>query len=347
MNQLITRLIERERLTHAELCQLINEITETDKQQLLDHAASLCQLHYGKRIFLRGLIEISNHCKQGCRYCGINRNNRNATRYRLTPEEILGCCAEGYRLGFRTFVLQGGEDAWFTDERLCSLLRTIKERYPDTAVTLSLGERSRASYERLYAAGADRYLLRHETATKSLYEEMHPGMSFENRRHCLQQLKEIGFQTGAGFLVGLPGQGVPDYARDLLFLQELQPQMVGVGPFIPQRDTELGEEPAGNLETTLLMLALVRTLLPEVLLPATTALGTIDPSGRERAFAVGANVVMPNLSPFENRSKYALYDGKKFVSDEAAEELLTIQERIRKAGYEPVMERGDHKHWKR
>ena len=280
-------------------------------------------------------------------YCGLRVDNKNAQRYRLSKEEIVACCETGYSLGFRTFVMQGGEDAYYSDELLVSVIKEIKLKFPDAAVTLSLGERSEDSYKKLYDAGADRYLLRHETANKEIYDSVHPGMSFENRRECLKILKKIGFQTGAGFLVGLPNQTNKDFVKDLLFIKELDPEMVGIGPFIPQKNTPLSHIPNGSVDTVLIMLALVRLLLPNVLLPATTALGTLDPMGREKGFRVGANVIMPNLSPFENRAKYALYDGKVFTNDEAAEELKKIKKKISDAGFEAIMTRGDNVLWKR
>lgn len=347
INELIDRLYENSSLEGKELLFLLDNLDEESKNYLFKKSYKVRVKNYGNTVFLRGLIEISNFCKRDCKYCGIRNSNKNANRYRLTEEEILNSCERGYALGYRTFVLQGGEDEYFTDERLENILREIKKRCPESAVTLSLGERSRESYERLYSAGGDRYLLRHETATEELYNSLHPNMDFHNRRKCLEDLKEIGFQTGAGFLIGLPQGKNEDYVKDLLFLKELHPHMVGLGPFIPQKDTPLKDEKGGDLETTLVMLAIVRLLLPEVLLPATTALGTIDPKGREKGFKVGANVIMPNLSPFENRAKYALYDGKKFVKNEAAEELENIKKNIAAAGFQVVMERGDNILWKR
>ncbi|MGL4252784.1 MAG: [FeFe] hydrogenase H-cluster radical SAM maturase HydE [Fusobacteriaceae bacterium] len=347
MKNLIDKLYQESYLNFQEITFLLENLDEENKKYLFQKSYSRRLENYGNTVFLRGLVEISSYCKMDCNYCGIRRSNRNAQRYRLTPEEILECCLKGYHLGFRTFVLQGGEDLWFTDEKLISIIAKIRENCPDAAITLSLGERTAESYQKLYRAGADRYLLRHETADENLYHSLHPGMNFHHRRECLRNLKEIGFQTGAGFLIGLPGQKVQDYAKDLLFLKELNPHMVGVGPFIPQKNTPLKDERGGDVETTLIMLALVRLLLPHVLLPATTALGTIDPQGREKGFRAGANVIMPNLSPFENRAKYALYDGKKFQNDEAAEELQKIKENIAAAGFLAVMERGDNISWKR
>lgn len=347
IEQLILKLYSTNSLTREELLYLLDNIDDTGKILLFKKAYEVRERHYGNTVYLRGLIEISNFCMRGCRYCGIRGDNPDAVRYRLTKEDILECCRKGYELGYRTFVMQGGEDPCFTDEILVDIISAIKFNFPEAAITLSLGERTKESYMKLYKAGADRYLLRHETATRELYDSLHPNMSFENRRECLKNLKETGYQTGAGFLIGLPNQKNEDYVRDLMFLKELHPHMVGLGPFIPQKDTPLKDEKGGDLETTLLMLAIVRLLLPEVLLPATTALGTIDPQGREKGFRVGANVIMPNLSPYENRAKYALYDGKKFVDDEAAEELRKIKDRIEEAGFKVVMERGDNVLWKR
>ena len=295
------------------------------------------------RVYIRGLIEISNYCKNDCYYCGIRRSNKNAVRYRLSKEQILSCCKSGYALGFRTFVLQGGEDGYYTDELMCSVVREIRENYPDCAITLSLGERSCESYKKLYEAGADRYLLRHETADPEHYKKLHPPeMSYENRIKSLYELKEIGFQTGAGFMVGSPGQTAAHLARDLRFLCRLQPQMCGIGPFIPHRDTPFGDKAAGTLRTTLFLLSVIRLLLPKVLLPATTALGTIDPKGRELGILHGANVVMPNLSPSEHRADYSLYDNKICTGDEAAECIRCLSLRMRSIGYQIVTDRGDY-----
>ncbi|MGL4402388.1 MAG: [FeFe] hydrogenase H-cluster radical SAM maturase HydE [Fusobacteriaceae bacterium] len=347
LKNLIDKLYNESYLHYEEMLFLLDNLDEDMKKYLFQKAYSRRDENYGNTVFLRGLIEISSYCKRDCNYCGIRQSNKEAQRYRLSPEEILQCCQKGYLLGFRTFVLQGGEDYWFTDNRLVEIIKNIKENCPDAAITLSLGERSKESYVQLYQAGADRYLLRHETAQEELYHSLHPHMSFSNRRDCLKNLKDIGFQTGAGFLIGVPGSNNKTYVKDLLFLKELNPQMVGLGPFIPQKNTPLKDAIGGDVETTLVFLAIVRLLLPHVLLPATTALGTIDPQGREKAFRVGANVIMPNLSPFENRAKYALYDGKKFQNDEAAEELKVIKENIVATGFLAVMERGDNILWKR
>ncbi len=335
--------IERERdITFEELKILL---TTEDKKSLIylaERGAKTAEKIYGRKIFIRGLIEFTNYCKNDCYYCGIRRSNKCAQRYRLTKEQILSCCAEGYRLGFYTFVLQGGEDPYFNDNRLCDIIAAIKTKYPDCAVTLSFGERSKESYQAYFDAGADRYLLRHETADKEHYGKLHPAeMSFENRRRCLMDLKDIGFQTGCGFMVGSPYQSVETIYKDLQFIREIQPEMVGIGPFIPQKDTPFCNERAGAMDMTVRLLSIIRLIHPPVLLPATTALGTIDSYGRERGILAGANVIMPNLSPLDTRDKYSLYDNKAFSGYEAAECLEQIQERIRKIGYEIVKERGD------
>jgi len=298
---------------------------------------------YGKDVYLRGLIEFTNYCKNNCYYCGIRCGNKNAERYRLSEEEILSCSDRGYELGFRTIVLQGGEDPYFTDERIVSIVRKIKEQHPDTAVTLSIGEREKESYQKFYDAGADRYLLRHETADKAHYETLHPAnMSFEHRMQCLRDLHEIGYQVGCGMMVGSPGQKIEHLVKDLRFLQEFKPEMVGIGPFIPHRDTQYADEQPGTVGMTLRLLSVIRLLLPEVLLPATTALGTIDVLGREKGITAGANVVMPNLSPVGVRGKYLLYDNKICTGDEAAECIRCMTLRVAKTGYKVVESRGDH-----
>ncbi|MGL5122975.1 MAG: [FeFe] hydrogenase H-cluster radical SAM maturase HydE [Fusobacteriaceae bacterium] len=347
MREIIDKLYKENNLSDEELLTLLNNLDEDNKKYLFEKSYMTRAKFYGNTVFLRGLIEISNYCKKDCMYCGIRNSNKKSKRYRLSEEELINCCIKGYDLGYRTFVIQGGEDSYFTDEILCRVIKRIKNSYNDCAITLSLGERSKESYKKLYEAGADRYLLRHETATKKIYESVHPNMSFENRRKCLRDLKEIGFQTGAGFLVGLPNQTNEDFIKDLRFIKELEPEMVGIGPFIPQKDTPMGHLDSGDVKKVIIMLSIVRLLLPEVLLPATTALGTLDPTGREKGFKVGANVIMPNLSPFENRDKYSLYDGKKFVQDEAAEELKNIIKKIDSTGFKAVMTRGDNVIWRR
>ena len=299
---------------------------------------------YGKTVYLRGLIEFTNHCKNDCYYCGIRCSNREAHRYRLREEEILSCCREGRRLGYATFVLQGGEDPWFTDERIGRIVRRIKAEFPDCAVTLSIGERSEESYRFLREAGADRYLLRHETANEDHYKKLHPAaMSLANRKNCLFILKKLGYQVGAGFMVGAPYQTEETLAEDMLFLRELDPAMVGIGPFIPHHDTPFAGKSAGTLDRTLYFLSLIRILLPKVLLPATTALGTIDPLGREKGMQAGANVIMPNLSPGEVRKDYLLYDNKICTGDEAAEAKAALKKRMNRIGYEISDARGDSK----
>lgn len=298
--------------------------------------------NYDNRIFVRGLLEVSNICKNGCLYCGINRTNPHCSRYRLTSEQILDCAHEGYRLGFRTIVMQGGEDGWFTDDRLCRIIRSIKQDLPGCAVTLSLGERSRESYERLYEAGADRYLLRHETADPVHYGMLHPDdMSYARRMECLAALHEIGYQTGCGFMVGSPHQTLWNIAKDLYFIQEFSPEMCGIGPFIPHKDTLFRDQKAGTVELTCFLLSVIRIMKPNILLPATTALGSIDPMGREKGILSGANVVMPNLSPADVRDKYMLYNNKLSSGPEAAQNLQELKERMASIGYEVVVDRGD------
>jgi biotin synthase len=347
MRNIIDKLYKDNCLNGNELLDLLNGMNDEDKNYLIKKANETKMKVYGDKVFLRGLVEFTNYCKRNCEYCGIRALNKNADRYRLTLPEIIKVCEQGHKLGYRTFVLQGGEDEYYTDDKIINIVTEIKNKFPDCAVTLSIGEKSYDSYKKYYDAGADRYLIRHETASKELYEKLHPGMSFENRRKCLWDLKKIGYQIGAGFMVGLPGQGNEDYVKDLLFLEELKPHMVGIGPFIPHKDTSLANCSGGTLETTITMLALLRLLLPTVLLPATTALGTIDPTGREKGLKAGANVVMPNLSPVSVREKYSLYDGKICTGDEAAECRMCIEGRIKKAGFTVDTSRGDNILWRR
>ncbi len=341
-------IIEQLKTTHTatreQLIFLLKNITGAEREELRQAAQQTAQAVFGNKIYIRGLVEISSICKRDCRYCGLRRSNPNAVRYRLAPEQILSCCEKGYALGFRTFVLQGGEDGFFSDEVVCGVVREIKRRYPDCAVTLSLGERGDESFRRLYAAGADRYLLRHETADLAHYAKLHPdSMSGAERQRQLFVLKQTGFQTGAGFMVGSPYQTAENLADDLLFLKKSQPQMCGIGPFIPHKDTAFRDFSQGSLELTLTLLAVIRLMHPRILLPATTALGTIHPQGRELGILHGANVVMPNLSPLEHRKDYAIYDNKICTGDEAAECIRCLSVRMKRIGYQIVTERGDYR----
>ncbi len=341
--ELFNKLYQDTQLTEAEYKELLE--LHTDKE-IAEYGFELARKRqketFGNEVYTRGLIEISNYCKNDCIYCGIRRSNQNAERYRLSEEEILSCCESGYALGFRTFVLQGGEDGYYTDDLLEDLLHKIKAAYPDCAITLSLGERSRESYERLYTAGADRYLLRHETANEAHYGKLHPAeMSLANRKQCLYTLKEIGYQVGCGIMVGSPYQTIDNLVEDLAFMKAFNPHMVGIGPFIPQKDTPFGEMEPGSLEMTLFLLAIIRLMLPKVLLPATTALGTIHSRGRELGILAGGNVVMPNLSPVKVRKKYALYDNKICTGEEAAECRGCLGNRMESIGYKLVVSRGD------
>jgi biotin synthase len=297
-------------------------------------------------VYFRGLIEFTNYCENNCYYCGIRKDNARVERYRLSLEEILGCCRMGNLLGYRTFVLQGGEDPWFTDDRIVELIAAVRREFPGHAITLSIGERSRESYEKFFRAGANRYLLRHETAGGDHYRKLHPrAMSLAERKECLFTLRDIGYQVGAGFMVGTPFQSPENLLEDLRFLEDLNPHMAGIGPFIPQADTPFGNYPPGGFRQTLRMVALTRLLLPRALIPATTALGTISPLGREKGLMAGANVVMPNLSPKDVRKLYALYDNKICTGDEAAECRLCMEGRIRNFGFVPNMGRGDYSGW--
>ncbi len=341
---LIDRLADEHRLAPGEYEHLITHRTPEAAAYLAELAVQARQAVYGNTVYIRGLIEISNICRNDCLYCGIRRSNPNCQRYRLAPDDILACCREGYALGFRTFVLQGGEDGYYTDALLCDLLRAIKAEWPDCAVTLSLGERSRESYAALREAGADRYLLRHETANAAHYASLHPAaMSYDARMRCLRDLKELCYAVGCGFMVGSPGQTAAHLAEDLHFIETFQPEMCGIGPFIPQADTPFGHEGAGSPELTCYLLSIIRLIRPNILLPATTALGTLLPAGRELGILAGANVVMPNLSPAAVRKKYALYDNKVSDGAESAQCVQTLNERMSAIGYTIVTDRGDIK----
>ena len=344
MKDRIRRLEQDRDLPDRDLLDLIVMQDAEAEALLAQRAAAVRQQVYGRDVFIRGLIEFTNYCRNDCFYCGIRRSNACAQRYRLTREEILACCRAGYGLGFRTFVLQGGEDPFFTTERLAELVRAIKRAYPDCAVTLSVGEKDRATYQAWFDAGADRYLLRHETADEGLYRRLHPEeLSLQNRMRCLRDLKDIGYQVGCGFMVGAHFQTPEMLLKDLRFLQAFQPHMVGIGPFIPHRDTPFRDCPPGTAQMTLRLLAIIRLMLPHVLLPATTALGTVQSDGRQRGMGYGANVVMPNLSPLSVRKKYALYDNKISTGEEAAESVALLKQSMAAAGYRVVTARGDWK----
>ncbi len=344
MKEIAKKLIENRSLKTAEYLELLESFSPELAEFLAQKAREEKERIYGKKVFIRGLIEISNICKNDCLYCGIRKSNSSCDRYRLEPEKILELCRKGYSIGFRTFVLQGGEDPFYTDEVLEKIIKNIKAEFSDCAVTLSLGERSKESYQRLKAAGADRYLLRHETANEEHYKKLHPSaLSFKNRMECLKILKEIGFQTGCGFMVGSPYQTLENIAEDLKFIEEFSPEMCGIGPFIPHKNTPFKDFPQGSAELTCYLLSIVRIIKPNILLPATTALGTAEADGRERGILSGANVIMPNLSPEENRKKYELYNNKLSSGAESAEELELLKEKMRAIGSEIAIERGDIK----
>lgn len=340
--EIIDRLSSERSLPKELWVRLLTEYSDDDRAYATEKARNISTGIFGRKIYIRGIVEFSNICRNDCLYCGIRRSNTALSRYRLTEDEILECCAEGYSFGFRTFVLQSGEDAFFTSDRLADIVRKIKLSYPDCAVTLSVGELEYGEYKLLRDAGADRYLLRHETADREHYGKLHPAeMSWEHRMKCLRDLKSLGYQTGAGIMVGSPYQTAECISKDMLFFEEFQPHMIGIGPFIPHKDTPFRDKTAGSYKLTLFLLSLCRIMLPEVLLPATTALGTIDPRGREEGVLAGANVIMPNLSPLAVRKKYMLYDNKICTGDESAQCRHCLEERMRSIGYELVIGRGD------
>lgn len=343
---LLERLNQTHILTREEYLELLTcrfEQQEPLDDVLFEMARNWQHQIFGNKIYIRGLIEFTNVCKNNCLYCGIRKENRKIQRYRLTKEQIMECCKLGFDLGYRTFVLQGGEDPYFTDDKICDMVHEIKENYPECAVTLSIGERECTSYESFLKAGATRYLLRHETANPEHYRALHPPeLSFEHRMQCLRDLKELGYQVGAGCMIGSPGQMLSCLADDLYFLQELQPHMIGIGPYITQKDTPFAGAENGSVEQTLFMLGVLRLMFPKALLPATTALGTLDARGRERGILAGANVIMPNLSPVSVRKQYQLYDNKICMGEEAAECMQCIRQRVASIGYEITVDRGDY-----
>lgn len=343
LHELIDRLHKEHTLTKGEFITLIKERDEENASYLASLAREEAVKIYGNGVFPRGLVEFTNYCKNNCYYCGIQGSNQHANRYRLSKDEILSACENGYQLGYRSFVLQGGEDPHYSDDVMVPIVSEIRKRYQDCAITLSLGERSKESYQKLYDAGADRYLLRHEAATPELYQKLHPeSLSLENRIQCLWNLKEIGYAVGTGFMVGAPYQTVENLVDDLLFIQKLDPKMVGIGPFVPHHDTKFKDYPSGTVELTTYLTSILRLMNPHLLLPATTALGTIDPRGREKGILAGANVVMPNLSPVAVRKDYSLYDNKICTGEEAAECAGCLGRRLASIDYELVFTRGDY-----
>lgn len=342
VKDIINKLYEVNSASKKELLYLLDNINEGEKDYLISKAHDTRMKYYSNKVYLRGLIELTSFCKKDCLYCGLRRSNKNAQRYRLDIDDILECVRKGDKLGYKTFVLQGGEDAYYSDEIMINIIKAIKKEFPENAITLSLGERSYESYRNLFEAGADRYLLRHESASKELYESIHPGEPFEERFNCLKNLKEIGYQAGAGFMVGIPNQTNEDLVNDLIFVKKFAPAMCGIGPFIPHKDTPLKEYKHGSLEKTVICLAIVRLLLPKVLLPATTALSSIDKNGRNAGLKAGGNVIMPNLSPMSVRKKYSLYNDKAYILDEDAEYRKLIEEKVKEAGFEVEVNRGDN-----
>lgn len=344
MKQLIDKLYNNQTLEKEEFLTLLQQYKDKELSEYLHSLArGLSEASFGKDIYLRGLIEFTNYCKNDCYYCGIRSGNKNADRYRLSKEQILECCEVGYNLGFRTFVLQGGEDLAFTDEILVDIIKSMKKGYPECAITLSIGERSYEQYKKYYEAGADRFLLRHETANEEHYRLLHPdSLSLENRKECLRNLKKIGYQVGTGFMVGSPYQTMECLVEDLLFIKELEPHMIGIGPFIPHKDTKFADFPAGSVDLTLFLIGILRLMNRKALIPATTALGTMDKKGREKGILSGSNVLMPNLSPITVRKKYDLYDNKICTGEEAAECNGCLRRRVSSIGYQVVEKRGDY-----
>jgi len=339
---LIDNLQQTQMLDKTELNYLLNNFTPEISEYLFEKAREVSQKHFSNKIYTRGLIEFTNYCKNDCFYCGIRLSNKEVDRYRLSFDDILNCCENGYTLGFRTFVLQGGEDLSYTDDDISEIVRAIKKKFPDCAVTLSVGEKSYESYLKYFNSGADRYLLRHETSNEQHYSKLHPKvLTSGNRKQCLYDLKKIGYQVGTGFMVGSPYQTIENIVEDLLFIKEFGTQMIGIGPFVPHHDTPFKNHKAGSLELTLFLIGILRLMNPNALIPSTTALGTIDPNGREKGILAGANVVMPNLSPVSVRKKYQLYDNKICTGEEAAECKECLSNRMKKIGYEIVVDRGD------
>ena len=340
--ELIKKLNIERNLSEKEWIQIFDTYDEEDLEYAMDMAHEITVARFGRKIYFRGIVEFTNVCRNDCYYCGIRAGNSNCQRYRLEKEDILKCCEDGYEHGFRTFVLQGGEDPHYTKEVMTDIVRAITERYPDCAVTMSIGELDRDFYQALYDAGARRFLLRHETADAAHYGILHPKeQTLSSRMRCLKDLKEIGFQTGCGIMIGSPGQTSEILAKDMMFMADFKPEMIGLGPFIPHKDTPFKNEPAGSVEKTLLVIALCRIMLTDALIPSTTALGTVEAEGRQKGVLAGCNVVMPNLSPMEVRKKYMLYDGKVGTDMSAEAGIRALRSQMEEIGYEVIVARGD------
>lgn len=308
MHDILLKAKTHHNLEKSEIIQLLN----SDGNELFKTADEVRQEFVGDEVHLRGLIEFTNICRQTCKYCGIRRENSKVNRYRLSKDEIISMARHGVRNGFKTLVMQGGEDSFFTKDLICEIIFEIKKM--DVALTLSLGERSFEDYKAFKDAGADRYLLRIETTDKELYKSVHPGMSFENRKRCLYDLKSLGYETGTGCLIGLPGQTVESLADDILFFKELDADMVGVGPFIPHPETPFAKSSCGSFNLALKVMAITRLLLPNINIPATTAMETLSPNGRLIALQSGANVFMPNITEGVSPSKYEIYPDKSGIN---------------------------------
>lgn len=342
MKCIIDRLREKHKLEPEQYRALLTMRDPQDVEYLMSQAREVAQLKFGKHVFLRGLIELSNVCRNDCLYCGIRRSNHQVARYTLTREQVLACCEQGYEIGFRTFVLQGGEWSEEQSKWIADLIAEIRQHWPDCAITLSLGEHPKETYALWREAGADRYLLRHETHNSRLYGLLHPkGMTIGNRLQCLDWLKQLGFQVGAGIMVGSPFQSLKTIVEDIQYLIEFQPHMIGIGPFIPHHDTPLRRFPAGSVEMTARLYAIMRLALPQALIPSTTAMASLSPNGRLRGILSGANVVMPNLSPEDNRKQYSLYDNKASLGAESAQGIRVLADELATIGYSIDWSRGD------
>ena len=342
MKSLVDKLRKEHELMPNEYLALLTMRDSQDVDYLISQAREVAQEHFGNDIYLRGLIELSNVCRNDCLYCGIRRSNSNVTRYTLTREQVMACCEQGYKIGFRTIVLQGGEWGEERSRWIAEIIRDIRAGWPDCAITLSLGEHPRKTYALWREAGADRYLLRHETHNERLYSLLHPkGMTIHHRLQCLDTLKELGYQVGAGIMVGAPFQTLRNIVEDIQYLVAFKPHMIGIGPFIPQHDTPFARFPAGSVDMTARLYAILRLALPQALIPSTTAIASLAPDGRLRGILAGANVVMPNLSPTDTRRLYALYDNKAALGAESAQGVKSLADELSTIGYHINWSRGD------
>jgi biotin synthase len=327
-------------MTNFNKTDIIKWLKADDAAELFAMADDIRKRYFKDEVHIRGIIEFSNYCMKNCFYCGLRRDNKTIERYRISEDEIIDTALKAGELGYKTILLQSGEDGGYTIEGLCAIIKRIRSNL-DCAITLSLGEKSFDEYRSLRDAGADRYLLRFETSDRGLFNKLKPDSSYENRLDCIKNLKKLGFQVGSGFMVGLPGQTYEILADDILLLRELDLDMIGIGPFLSHHNTPLGNSASGTLDLTLRALAIIRILMPDVHIPATTAMGTVEKGGREKALQCGANVIMPNVTPIKYRKYYEIYPNKICIDDAPSDCRACIEGMLKSLGRAAATNKGD------